>query len=843
MKKRFNNSILTSIKLPIWSLWITLLMIGGTALADIPSCGLNAKAKDYGIKTTTESYIYSLRLVNSELSQMSDSLAAIKQLHLAGIKFTQGHYESAYSLYWDSYSTFKQYKDWQHCIGALYGMGNLFEKFEVWSKALTYMQKADTLLPKTTDSLYYLRIKKSMAHCYFMSGEFQKAKKYYKEIQNYAIKENNSKEIITADSGLALSYAAVDDYKNAIEMELHLVKLLETLKMKKQQAIAYYTIANWYRYSNQNSEAIKYYGLLETTGNIPDSIFICARYYSARSYFDGKNYKATLSVLKKLIKNKLLYKYNSCRYMTLNLRTLALLEENKKKEATYSLDSLIYLSDKSKNIQLKLMLTQTIAVVYENIDSTKQALQRYKKLSELRLQKNRSDQSQIGEEFLKYKDISFRESKFQIANMESKVEKLEIEKLRNQKSQSEQKLALLRSQQIKKQLRQQNLILEQQKEKTALTAKYKTLQALKKQEEAEKVLRENKIKEKLNAAQVKSLETEKKISEEKNRRLAQNRRYLFVLIIIGIIVFLFMLRAYLRNKKLNAKLASQNIQLEQKQKQTQEALAQLKATQDQLIESERLASLGQLTAGIAHEIRNPLNFVNNFSALITELLGDVYQIIDEMEMPEGEQKEELLEVLHLIEGNSTKINKHGKRAAQIISRMLDTSHGGISDFEKTDINQLVMDASKLAYQGVRGEIPSFNMKLTFDLDDSIGQVKVIHQDLGRVIMNIVNNACQAMEEKITHDKSYRNKASLLVETHNGEDSFSIIITDNGKGMNKEVLNKIFNPFFTTKPAGKGTGLGLTMTYDIIKKMHKGNINVESKEGEFTKFEIIISKHL
>ncbi len=210
-------------------------------------------------------------------------------------------------------------------------------------------------------------------------------------------------------------------------------------------------------------------------------------------------------------------------------------------------------------------------------------------------------------------------------------------------------------------------------------------------------------------------------------------------------------------------------------------------------------------------------------------------------MPEGELKVELFEILNSIKANNEKVNKHGKRAARIISSMLDVSRSGVGNFGETDINQLVKDSAELAYQGVRGDISALTIDVKYNLDDSIGNMSVIHQDLGRVVINIVNNACHALNDKKNNNDGFIPE--IIIVTKNHSKNIEIIIEDNGKGMSKDVQNKIFNPFFTTKPVGKGTGLGMTMTYDIVTKKHKGSIKIESEVDKFTRIIITIPKKL
>jgi signal transduction histidine kinase/ligand-binding sensor domain-containing protein len=277
----------------------------------------------------------------------------------------------------------------------------------------------------------------------------------------------------------------------------------------------------------------------------------------------------------------------------------------------------------------------------------------------------------------------------------------------------------------------------------------------------------------------------------------------------------------------------------------QNTLNHLKETQVQLVESEKLASLGQMTAGIAHEIKNPLNFVNNFSVLNGEMIEELLEVLDESKdsIP-PELYDEIQEITQTIVKNSQKINEHGTRASDIVANMLKHSRSQDSeeDFQEVQINKLIEDYVKLAYHGVRAENKDFNTAIKSDFDESIPKVRVIADSFSRVIVNIVNNGCYAVNEK----KKQLGEAyspEIYVSTKKVNKELIIRIRDNGTGMPEKVRNKIFNPFFTTKPAGKGTGLGLSMSFDTISKVHKGRIEVDSLEGEFTEFIITIPLNL
>ncbi|MEN6457077.1 MAG: ATP-binding protein [Prolixibacteraceae bacterium] len=272
-------------------------------------------------------------------------------------------------------------------------------------------------------------------------------------------------------------------------------------------------------------------------------------------------------------------------------------------------------------------------------------------------------------------------------------------------------------------------------------------------------------------------------------------------------------------------------------------LQNLKSTQTQLIQSEKLASLGELTAGIAHEIQNPLNFVNNFSSLSVDLADELNEFVNSIKDKISEdQFADVDEVIGMIKSNVKKINEHGKRAESIVKGMLQHSRGKSGEFELTDINNMVTEYVNLAYHGMRAKDKSFNTAIRTQLDPGVGKAGIIPQDLSRVVLNIVNNSCYALDEKIKRGIP-GFAPEVVVSTRKMNDKIEIRIKDNGTGIPQHVIEKIFNPFFTTKPTGKGTGLGLSMSYDIVTKMHKGSLEVNSKEGEYTEFIITIpEKH-
>jgi signal transduction histidine kinase len=251
-----------------------------------------------------------------------------------------------------------------------------------------------------------------------------------------------------------------------------------------------------------------------------------------------------------------------------------------------------------------------------------------------------------------------------------------------------------------------------------------------------------------------------------------------------------------------------------------------------------MASLGELTAGIAHEIQNPLNFVNNFSEVNKELLEELEGERSKVRSERDEQLED--DIIKDLKENEEKINHHGKRADAIVKGMLQHSRASSGQKEPTDINKLADEYLRLSYHGMRARDKSFNAEIKTDFDESIGKINVVPQDIGRVLLNLINNAFYAVNEK---KKSYKLSAMsyeplVSVETKKLNDKIEIRVSDNGNGIPQNIVDKIFQPFFTTKPTGQGTGLGLSLAYDIIKA-HGGEIKVETKGGEGSEFIILL----
>ncbi|MFY0686485.1 MAG: hypothetical protein JXQ90_04930 [Cyclobacteriaceae bacterium] len=304
--------------------------------------------------------------------------------------------------------------------------------------------------------------------------------------------------------------------------------------------------------------------------------------------------------------------------------------------------------------------------------------------------------------------------------------------------------------------------------------------------------------------------------------------------LLAFAIFIIVISLVIYSGSIKSKKA--NIQLTMQKSEIEYTLTQLRSTQSQLIHSEKMASLGELTAGIAHEIQNPLNFVNNFSEVNKEMLDELNEAI------ENNDQEEIKAILKDLKENEDKVNQHGKRAEGIVKSMLQHSRTGSGEKEPTDINTLCDEYLRLAYHGFRAKDKAFNSDFKLDLNESLPKINVVPQDIGRVLLNLINNAFQAVKDVdkplvtvLTKNLSLSPSKRGMSPLEGGERGVLITISDNGPGIPDDIKDKIFEPFFTTKPTGEGTGLGLSMSYDIVTKGHGGTIEVESREGKWTEF--------
>lgn len=346
-----------------------------------------------------------------------------------------------------------------------------------------------------------------------------------------------------------------------------------------------------------------------------------------------------------------------------------------------------------------------------------------------------------------------------------------------------------------------------------------TLSELEKQEQnaflKQKLLNESEEERRTINEKLKVIQQEKELSEIK----INQQKFYGQILIVGLVFLLafvaFLTFIYLSIRKKNQLLS--------------QTLDNLKKTQDQLVESQKLASLGQLTAGIAHEIQNPLNFVNNFSEVSIEMLD---------EFVEATEEEERTFIINTLKENLGKIMHHGKRADSIVKSMLMHSRERTVEKEKVNLNQLIDQSLGLAFHGLRAIDKNFHSEMEKHFDNSLPLVPALRQDMSRVMLNIFNNAFYSISKKTqSSGKDFHPKLTVTTKVENN--MAVIIIRDNGLGISDDIKKKMFNPFFTTKPSGEGTGLGLSLSFDIIDKGHGGKIVIESKEGEYAEFTILL----
>jgi signal transduction histidine kinase len=330
-----------------------------------------------------------------------------------------------------------------------------------------------------------------------------------------------------------------------------------------------------------------------------------------------------------------------------------------------------------------------------------------------------------------------------------------------------------------------------------------------------------------------TLDEQIRLQNEENERIAaDNKRKLYILL-GGIGVAVFMIGLIYRNNRQQKRaynlLQQQKAETDLQKEKADNTLKELKSTQSQLIQSEKMASLGELTAGIAHEIQNPLNFVNNFSEVSNELISEMLEEVDKG------NTEEVKVIAGDVQQNLEKILHHGKRADAIVKGMLQHSRSSNGVKEPADINVLADEYLKLAYHGLRAKDKTFNATLVTHYDETIGRISIVPQDIGRVILNLITNAFYAITEK-SKQANEGYLPTVEISTRRSGSKVELIVKDNGNGIPGPALDKIFQPFFTTKPTGQGTGLGLSLSYDIIKA-HGGTISVETREREGTTFTI------
>jgi signal transduction histidine kinase len=273
------------------------------------------------------------------------------------------------------------------------------------------------------------------------------------------------------------------------------------------------------------------------------------------------------------------------------------------------------------------------------------------------------------------------------------------------------------------------------------------------------------------------------------------------------------------------------------------AYRDLQAAQSNLVQAQKMAALGQLTAGIAHEIKNPLNFVNNFAALSSELLEELREeVVPALGSLDEDKREDVSETFEMLTGNLDKIVEHGQRADNIVKSMLEHSRGVSGERREVDLNGVIEEALNLAYHGARAQDQGFNITLERDYEPSLKPIELAPQEMTRVLLNLFGNGFYATNKRARDNGDGSFRPVLTVRTREADDAVEVRVRDNGTGIPAEIRDRLFQPFFTTKPTGEGTGLGLSISYDIITQQHGGTITVESEEGAYTEFTVRLPRH-
>ena len=689
-------------------------------------------------------------------------------------------------------------------IESIIGIGDIYYKNGFWSRAINVYNK----LPKNYGNSIgskYKTIEHNIMNSYYRNGDYKKLIEVCKK------NISNNLDVEYAYVMMSKSYASKGDYTSAISSEIILLSIYES-NNSDSLMVSKLRLADLYFHNNSNSKADSVYKVLLKLPSVQNDEFINdkIRYKLSKVYSATFKYTEANILMKEVIDGESIDSNNALIIKSINHWILIPYYQKKYKVALSRLRNYISSFEKIKNLKIRIQLYNTAMIIYEQVGDISNAFIISKKLNSLNSSVLIKSNSRLADEVKQEKVVDYISN-----NIFDKRIKLELDR---KDVESKQLLG-----EKKKVVKNNKILFKSSILFLVLAFVFLIVIVI--------IYKQYKERKKLSADLEASNNRISKALEQRDKQHAaltvSNNE-------------LEKTQTILKDNNNNLELKTQEVN--NKNKELESALEQIRDMQDQLIESQRLASLGQVTAGIAHEIRNPLNFVMNYSTLIEDLLVEVSEIIeDEIKLPQSEDKKELDEILKLVSENAHKINSHGERAAKIISDMLNVSRKGSSTYELTDVNQLIKDSTDLAFEGEKARIPGFNIDLEFDLDEQINNIAVVKQDLGRVLINLVGNACQAIEPKLANDSNFVGK--ILVSSRCDNNSIILSVKDNGSGMDDDVKDKIFTPFFTTKPAGKGTGLGLTMTYDIITKLHKGKVSVESTKGKSTVFIIEIPNNL
>jgi len=716
--------------------------------------------------------------------------------------------------------------------------GILFNHKELWEKAFTSLSLADSLYQSVHFTFDLVILYGNLGKAAYHLNKNGDALLFLGLYNRYSVVHQRWDDQKEALRLLIATYRRMENYNDAVQYDMALIKTF-----RQRESPGYYHAIkgladDFYQTENFSQAKTNYQIVLENSKDLDDIV----NSYLQLSAIASKG-GSSLDAVANLNKAWGVAKENNSKVEIVNqLTEIYILQSDYDKAKEYNQLAISLLDHVLIENKFKVYdLAEEIAVAKKEYKEALKYTQISAKISDSLLTVSIDNKSKLA---ALNAQISRYEISQQFEFIKNDLYQLTEEKQQLKEDKIQQELQLLRLGEKTKFVEEENLRLRlKQAEKDAQLyhqeienqAKEAQIQAMVRRDTiSQLVIAGDSIRELQHQQELKQIAAQKKVVQLQADKAKRQNIYLLIILLIVVASLFVFVRSLRAVKKANLLLKDKNAEIESKRKKLAETLEKLKAAQSQLIESERLASLGQLTAGIAHEIRNPLNFVNNFAKLSHEYAIEIKELIanNQAIFPQ-DIKEEMNELTEYLRSNSSKIQEHGNRAARIIARMLETARSDHAVKEPTDLNLLLEDSVKLAYQGIRGDYSDFNAKLDFNFDSHITTINLVAQDMGRVFINLINNACHALIAKKETAVNY--EPVLKVSTHKEEKIIRIEIHDNGIGIPESIQKEIFNPFFTTKAPGKGTGLGLTMSFDIVKKIHGGEMTFESVENKYTKF--------
>ncbi len=717
-------------------------------------------------------------------------------------------------------------------------LGIIFNDAGLFRQALNSLVVVDSMALREKFQFSQVDLYRNLSIAAVNLKLYSDAGRWLKSYYDISKKENRFYESVQALEMMALINRQQGNFEKALSNSLELVAL-HTQVEDKNLPYYWYALAEDYLSLKDNSNARLYFE--KVIERQPNDELMVNTYLHLAKISERENDEA--SVIKHLNRAWGIAKNYDTQVEILNqLTTMYIKQNNVAKANEFNRMTLALVDSVSYENQFTVyQLAQEIRVKEKN----------YKEAYNFALLVNQVNDSIIAVNLRNERDLQiishqlaqFEKSR-QFEFVKDNMELLTQQRQQLEREKVEKEIELLRAEKAARRATQENLklrlakaesdalIFQQElknKENEATIAAMQSVSA-----KAELVLVRDSVQKLQFQRDISRINTEKRLAELEKERAERRILYLIVILILAIISILLFVFSYFGMRNANRKLQEKNILIEQEKLKLEDALSRLKAAQDQLIESARLASLGQLTAGIAHEIRNPLNFINNFARLSQTYASDIEKmVLLESQQLDSFTANELIDIAKLLHENTSKIEEHGQRAARIVAQMLDTARKPANIKEALDLNLLVRDSANLAYQGIRGSNPRFAATLNFDLQPDLPPIYASTQEIGRVLLNIIGNSCQALETKLTEKSGFMPK--IDIQTRVVDKMVRIEITDNGPGIPDSVKQKVFEPFFTTKPVGKGTGLGLAMSMDIIRTGHNGNLSFRSEIDKFTTF--------